>query len=82
MASESRRGLELFIRIANFLGTAFLFAGVGFGIYFVAAGNYIDESGTLIEEFWALGSAWIFILASVFMAMLGLVLRLVTRRRT
>lgn len=82
MASESRRGLVLFIRIANFLGTTFLVAGVGFGIYYVAAGNYIDESGALIEEFWALGLAWFFVLGSVFMATLGLILRLVARRRT
>jgi len=81
MVVESRSGRELLIRIANFLGTAFLVAGAGFGIYYVAAGNYVDESGTLIEEFWALGLAWFFVLGSVFMATLGLILRLVARRR-
>lgn len=82
MVSESRNGLELLIRIANFLGTALLVAGAGFGIYYVAAGNYVDESGILVEEFWALGLAWFFVIGSVFMAATGLILRLIGRRQT
>lgn len=72
--------LRRLTRATDLLGTIFLLVGVGLGIYYVAAGSYVDESGALIEEFWALGSAWIFVLASVFMAMLGLVLRLVARK--
>ena len=82
MASESRSGLELLIRIASFLGTTFLIIGAGLGVYFMAAGSYVDESGALIEEFWALGLAWFFVLGSVFMATLGLILRLLVRRRS
>ena len=74
--------LRRLTRATDLLGTIFLIVGVGLGIYYVAAGSYVDESGALIEEFWALGSAWIFILSSVSMAATGLILRLISRRRT
>jgi nitrate reductase gamma subunit len=73
--------LRRLTRATDLLGTIFLIFGAVLGVYYVAAGSYVDESGALIEEFWALGSAWIFILSSIFMAATGLILRLISRRQ-
>lgn len=80
--SQRSKPVDSLVRAINLIGTVALLVGVGLGVFFVASGgSRVDESGLLVEEFWALGLSWFFVLGSVFMAALGLVIRLFARKR-
>ena len=68
-------------KVVDTLGTLSLLATFGLGVYYVASGQSIDEDGVLVEEFWALGSAWLFMFAAIFFAMWGAVLRIRARKK-
>lgn len=42
------------------------FLAIALFTYYGISGSYIDEEGWLIEEFWALGTGWIFLFLSLF----------------
>ena len=74
---------EVIIKAVNLLGTLALVLGVSLGIYYVASGgSSVDDSGLLVEEFWALALSWVFVLSSVALATIGLLLRLLRNKRT
>ena len=68
-------------KVVDSLGSLSLLATFGLGTYYLAAGQTIDEDGFLIEEFWALGSAWLFMFAAIFFAMWSVVLRIRRRKK-
>ena len=74
---------EVIIKAVNLLGTLALVLGLSLGIYYVASGgSSVDESGLLVEEFWALALSWVFVLSSVALATIGLLLRLLRNKRS
>ena len=74
---------EVIIKAVNLLGTLALVLGVSLGIYYVASGgSSVDDSGLLVEEFWALALSWVFVLSSVALATIGLLLRLLRNKRS
>ena len=74
---------EVIIKAVNLLGTLALVLGLSLGIYYVASGgSEVDESGLLVEEFWALALSWVFVLSSVALATIGLLLRLLRNKRS
>ena len=68
-------------KVVDTLGTLSLLATFGLGIYYLASGQSIDEDGVLVEEFWALGLAWLFMFAAIFFAMWSVVLRIRARKK-
>ena len=68
-------------KVVDVLGTLSLLATFGLGIYYLASGQSIDEDGVLVEEFWALGLAWLFMFAAIFFAMWSVVLRIRARKK-
>ena len=79
---QSRNLAEVIIKAVNLLGTLALVLGVSLGIYYVASGgSTVDDSGLLVEEFWALALSWFFVLSSVALAAIGLLLRLIRNKR-
>ena len=80
---QSRNLVEVIIKAVNLLGTLALVLGVSLGIYYVASGGSgVDDSGLLVEEFWALALSWFFVLSSVALATIGLLMRLVRNKRS
>ena len=80
---HSRNLAEVIIKAVNLLGTLALVLGLSLGIYYVASGgSEVDESGLLVEEFWALALSWVFVLSSVALATIGLLLRLLRNKRS
>ena len=80
---QSRNLAEVIIKVVNLLGTLALVLGVSLGIYYVASGgSRVDDSGLLVEEFWALALSWFFVLSSVALAAIGLLMRLVRNKRS
>ena len=80
---QNRNPTEVIIKAVNLLGTLALVLGVSLGIYYVASGgSRVDDSGLLVEEFWALGLSWFFVLSAVALAAIGLLLRLLRNRRS
>ena len=80
---QNRNPTEVIIKAVNLLGTLALVLGVSLGIYYVASGgSTVDDSGLLVEEFWALALSWFFILSAVALAAIGLLLRLLRNRRS
>lgn len=80
---QSRNLAEVIIKAVNLLGTLALVLGVSLGIYYVASGgSRVDDSGLLVEEFWALALSWFFVLSAVALAAIGLLLRLLRNRRS
>lgn len=80
---QSRNLAEVIIKAVNLLGTLALVLGVCLGIYYVASGgSSVDDSGLLVEEFWALALSWFFVLSSVALAAIGLLMRLVRNKRS
>ncbi|MFZ8888901.1 MAG: DUF3955 domain-containing protein [Aquiluna sp.] len=69
------------LRSINLLGTLSLLAAVGLGAYYLLAGSSVDETGLLVEEFWALGLAWIFFFSAMSSAMVSAVLMVRSRRK-
>jgi len=70
-----------YLKVVNLLGTLSLLAAVGLGAYYLLAGSSVDETGLLVEEFWALGLAWIFFFTAMSSAMVSAVLMLRSRRK-
>ena len=68
-------------KVVDTFGTLSLLATFGLGVYYVASGQSIDEDGVLVEEFWALGLAWLFMFAAIFFAMWSVVLRIRARKK-
>ena len=68
-------------KVVDTFGTLSLLATFGLGMYYVASGQSVDEDGVLVEEFWALGSAWLFMFAAIFFAMWSAVLRIRARKQ-
>ena len=68
-------------KVVDTFGTLSLLATFGLGVYYVASGQSVDEEGLLVEEFWALGSAWLFMFAAIFFAMWSAVLRIRARKK-
>ena len=82
-ARQSRNLAEVIIKVVNLLGTLALVLGVSLGIYYVASGgSSVDDSGLLVEEFWALALSWFFVLSSVALAAIGLLMRLIRNKRS
>ena len=80
---QNRNPTEVIIRAVDLLGTLALVLGVSLGIYYVASGgSRVDDSGLLVEEFWALALSWFFVLSAVALAAIGLLLRLLRNRRS
>ena len=80
---QNRNLAEVTIKAVNLLGTLALVLGVSLGIYYVASGgSSVDDSGLLVEEFWALALSWFFVLSSVALAAIGLLLRLIRNKRS
>jgi len=80
---QNRNLAEVIIKAVNLLGTLALVLGVSLGIYYVASGgSSADDSGLLVEEFWALALSWFFVLSSVALAAIGLLMRLVRNKRS
>ena len=80
---QNRNLAEVIIKAVNLLGTLALVLGVSLGIYYVASGgSSVDDSGLLVEEFWALALSWFFVLSSVALAAIGLLMRLVRNKRS
>ena len=80
---QSRNLSEVIIKAVNLLGTLTLVLGVSLGIYYVASGgSSVDDSGLLVEEFWALALSWGLVLSSVALAAIGLLLRLLRNKRS
>ena len=80
---QNRNLAEVIIKAVNLLGTLALVLGVSLGIYYVASGgSRVDDSGLLVEEFWALALSWFFVLSSVALAAIGLLMRLVRNKRS
>ena len=80
---QNRNPTEVIIKAVNLLGTLALVLGVSLGIYYVASGgSRVDDSGLLVEEFWALALSWFFVLSAVALAAIGLLLRLLRNRRS
>ncbi|MGA1512518.1 MAG: DUF3955 domain-containing protein [Aquiluna sp.] len=80
---QNRNLAEVTIKAVNLLGTLALVLGVSLGIYYVASGgSTVDDSGLLVEEFWALALSWFFVLSSVALAAIGLLMRLVRNKRS
>ena len=80
---QNRNLAEVIIKAVNLLGTLALVLGLSLGIYYVASGgSEVDESGLLVEEFWALALSWVFVLSSVALATIGLLLRLLRNKRS
>jgi len=80
---QSRNLSEVIIKAVNLLGTLALVLGVSLGIYYVASGgSSVDDSGLLVEEFWALALSWGLVLSSVALAAIGLLLRLLRNKRS
>jgi len=80
---QNRNLAEVIIKAVNLLGTLALVLGVSLGIYYVASGgSSVDDSGLLVEEFWALALSWVFVLSSVALATIGLLLRLLRNKRS
>ena len=80
---QNRNPAEVIINVVNLLGTLALVLGVSLGIYYVASGgSRVDDSGLLVEEFWALALSWFFVLSAVALAAIGLLLRLLRNRRS
>ncbi|MGA1201078.1 MAG: DUF3955 domain-containing protein [Aquiluna sp.] len=80
---QNRNLAEVIIKAVNLLGTLALVLGVSLGIYYVASGgSTVDDSGLLVEEFWALALSWFFVLSSVALAAIGLLMRLLRNRRS
>ena len=80
---QNRNPTEVIIKAVNLLGTLALVLGVSLGIYYVASGgSTVDDSGLLVEEFWALALSWFFVLSAVALAAIGLLLRLLRNRRS
>ncbi|MGA1767802.1 MAG: DUF3955 domain-containing protein [Aquiluna sp.] len=80
---QNRNLAEVIIKAVNLLGTLALVLGVSLGIYYVASGgSTVDDSGLLVEEFWALALSWFFVLSSVALAAIGLLMRLVRNKRS
>lgn len=63
-------------KAVDVLGTLSLLATLGFGSYYVSAGQSIDDQGFLVEEFWALGLAWLFMFSAILFAMVSAVLKI------
>ena len=79
---QNRNPTEVIIKAVNLLGTLALVLGVSLGIYYVASGgSRVDDSGLLVEEFWALALLWFFVLSSVALAAIGLLMRLIRNKR-
>ncbi len=68
-------------KVVDTFGTLSLLATFSLGIYYLASGQSIDEDGVLVEEFWALGLAWLFMFAAIFFAMWSVVLRIRARKK-
>lgn len=68
-------------KVVDTFGTLSLLATFCLGIYYLASGQSIDEDGVLVEEFWALGLAWLFMFAAIFFAMWSVVLRIRARKK-
>ena len=68
-------------KVVDTFGTLSLLATFSLGIYYLAYGQSIDEDGVLVEEFWALGLAWLFMFAAIFFAMWSVVLRVRARKK-
>ena len=80
---QSRNLSEVIIKAVNLLGTLALVLGVSLGIYYFASGgSSVDDSGLLVEEFWALALSWGLVLSSVALAAIGLLLRLLRNKRS
>ena len=80
---QSRNLSEVIIKAVNLLGTLALVLGVSLGIYYVASGgSSVDDSGLLVEEFWALALSWGLVLSLVALAAIGLLLRLLRNKRS
>ena len=70
-----------YLKVVNLLGTLSLLAAVGLGAYYLLARSSVDETGLLVEEFWALGLAWIFFFTAMSSAMVSAVLMVRSRRK-
>lgn len=68
-------------KVVDTFGTLSLLTTFGLGIYYLVSGQSIDEDGVLVEEFWALGLAWLFMFAAIFFAMWSVVLRIRARKK-
>jgi len=68
-------------KVVDTFGTLSLLATFGLGVYYLASGQSIDDNGVLVEEFWALGSAWLFLFAAILLAMWSAVLRIRARKK-